>query len=173
MPFEGLFWGGQFWVCHSSELPALSIFFCVDVPLKWSYVLFWVVCIVSAQKFDKDRLYTKIDQHRFRQNTKTWGRFFLPVPYKSWATFYLCCLFISDYVTWGPFLLYVPYKSWATSLATTVTRSSRAKLNWHTTQGQHIKKRTAFIVTSNLVIIFALNSGRSLWNQLHFKDTHH
>ena len=58
-------------------------------------------------------LYTKIDQHRFWQNTKTWGPFLLPVPYKSWATFYLCCQFISDDVTWGSFLLYIPYKIWA------------------------------------------------------------
>ena len=50
--------------------------------------------MVSAQKFDKDRLYTKIDQHRFWQNTKTWGPFLLPVPYKSWATFYAVNLFL-------------------------------------------------------------------------------
>ena len=57
-------------------------------------MLFRVVCIVSAQNFDKDRLYTKIDQHRFWQNTKTWGPFLLPVPYKSWATFYAVNLFL-------------------------------------------------------------------------------
>ena len=80
-------------------------------------MLFRVVCIVSAQNFDKDRLCTKIGQHRLWQNTQTWGPFLLTVPYKSWATFYLCCQFISDYVTWGPFLLCVPYKSWATFYA--------------------------------------------------------
>ena len=80
-------------------------------------MLFTVVCIVSAQNFDKDRLCTKIGQHRLWQNTQTWGPFLLTVPYKSWATFYLCCQFISDYVTWGPFLLCVPYKSWATFYA--------------------------------------------------------
>ena len=47
-----------------------------------------------AQKFDKDWLYTKIDQHRFWQNTKTWGPFLLPVPYKSWSTFYAVNLFL-------------------------------------------------------------------------------
>ena len=26
MPTEGQFWGGQFWVCHSSELPTLDYF---------------------------------------------------------------------------------------------------------------------------------------------------
>ena len=36
-------------------------------------------------------------------------------------------------------------------LAMTVIRSSGTKRNWHTTLGQHIKKRTAFIVMSNLV----------------------
>ena len=35
--------------------------------------------------------------------------------------------------------------------AITVIRSSGTKRNWHTTLGQHIAKRTAFIVMPNLV----------------------
>ena len=50
MPFGGQFWGGQFLVCHSSELPALFIlFFCVDMTFNWFQMLFRVFCIVSVQ----------------------------------------------------------------------------------------------------------------------------
>ena len=41
MPFGGQIWGGQFWVCLSSELPALSILFV----LCW-YSLQIVLCVV-------------------------------------------------------------------------------------------------------------------------------
>ena len=50
MPFGWQFWGGKFWVRHSSELPALFIyFFCVDMTFNWFQMLFWVFCIVSVQ----------------------------------------------------------------------------------------------------------------------------
>ena len=50
MPFGGQFWGRQFWVHHSSELPALFImFFCVDMTFNWFQMLFRVFCIVSVQ----------------------------------------------------------------------------------------------------------------------------
>ena len=45
MPFGG----GQFWVHHSSELPALFILFvCVDMTFNWFQMLFRVFCIVST-----------------------------------------------------------------------------------------------------------------------------
>ena len=68
------------------------------------------------------------------------GPFLLPVPYKSWATFYLCCQFISDYVTWGPFLPCVPYKSWATFYAVNLSPMMHRHMNWNCNQAMIMTK---------------------------------
>ena len=65
--------------------------------------------------------------------------FLLPVPYKSWATFYSCCQFVSDDVTWGPFILFVPYKSWAT-LSVNLFLLMRRQMNWNCNQAMIMTK---------------------------------
>ena len=76
----------------------------------------------------------------FEKILKTEGPFLLPVPYKSWATFYLCCQFISDYLTWGPFLLYVPHKSWATFYPVNLFMMMHRQMNWNCNQAMIITK---------------------------------
>ena len=84
MPFGGQFWGRQFWVHHSSELPALFImFFCVDMTFNWFQMLFRVFCIVSVQDlYALEQFQSTRQQQQLREtqveidlDTRCWSSF--------------------------------------------------------------------------------------------------